>query len=113
MKCIHANCQAEGELRPTGECRVCNRLQIRYPVIHLNGTSARSLLRQYTEARNALRSALDAVSNAAPNARDYYLLGDAAFPAANKEHVERLRKLETMLHEMEALSVYADEYTHR
>lgn len=60
-----------------------------FPTVHLNGTSGDDLFRQVCEAGSALRRALAAMSEAAPNARDYYPQGDLAFRAAVREHDER------------------------
>jgi hypothetical protein len=81
------------------------------PVIHLNGSSREHLLdvnvkahvlltaalEANNKAREALRAAANALSQASPNLRDYYPLGDAAGIAALQEHAERasiLRKVE-------------------
>ena len=42
------------------------------PTIHLNGTSKDVLAKQYNDAVVLLRGALQAMEDAAPNARDYY-----------------------------------------
>lgn len=67
------------------------------PTIHLNGTSANALLDQYTTAGDAVRLALEALGNAAPNGRDYYPQGPAAFEQARKEHDARTAKLREVL----------------
>jgi len=56
------------------------------PTIHLDGTSAVALYEQAVAACRALRAALDAVSEAAPNARDYYVIDSRAFRKATQEH---------------------------
>ena len=43
------------------------------PTIHLNGTSHDELLRQILDAKEAIRKAVEALANAAPNMRDYYV----------------------------------------
>lgn len=70
------------------------------PSIHLNGTGAEALLRQLEEAGSALRTALNAVADAAPNARDYYVQGDGAFEKAKKEHAARIDSLRHVLNEI-------------
>lgn len=42
------------------------------PIVHLNGTSASSLIDARIKAYEALHEALDAFSEVAPNGRDYY-----------------------------------------
>lgn len=55
------------------------------PTIHLNGTSAETLLFEATQARDALSRALDAMWGAAPNARDYYPQGVESAARAIRE----------------------------
>jgi hypothetical protein len=73
------------------------------PTIHLNGTSKDALTKQYNDAVKVLRGALQAVEDAAPNARDYYPQGDGAALQAIREHGERLKKLRSVLEEMTEL----------
>lgn len=73
------------------------------PMIHLNGTSKDVLAKQYNDAATVLRGALQAVDDAAPNARDYYPMGDAATLQAVREHAERLKKIRSVLEEMTEL----------
>jgi hypothetical protein len=63
------------------------------PLVHLNGTSRDSLKYCYRDASNALRTAIDALGECAPNARDYYPLGDSAYSTATNEHAARMRAL--------------------
>lgn len=63
------------------------------PTIHLNGSSAESLLDQIETASDRLTVAMDALCAMAPNARDYYPQGDAAYSAAKREHDRRVEKL--------------------
>lgn len=56
------------------------------PTIHWNGTSADQLLSELVNASDALFQAVAALSSAAPNARDYYPQGAAAFEQARREH---------------------------
>lgn len=61
------------------------------PMIHLNGTPRERLADQLLEAGNALIAAIDALSQAGPNARDYYPIGPSAIKIAIREHEDRLR----------------------
>lgn len=63
------------------------------PVIHLNGSARQNLVDDYCAAAGALRLAIEAAENAAPNARDYYPLGPEAFRAAVADHGWRIRGL--------------------
>lgn len=74
------------------------------PTIHLNGTSRESLTEAYVEAGSALRDALQALTAAEPNARDYYPQGHGAFEQACLEHLARLRRVREVLDEVEALA---------
>jgi hypothetical protein len=56
------------------------------PMVHLNGTSGEELIRQMRACVEALGGALNALYTAAPNARDYYPLGDCAFATARAQH---------------------------
>lgn len=74
-----------------------------HPTVHLNGTSATSLLEQYTAARDALAVAHQAINQAAPHRRDYYPQGPAALFKATAEHVDRMRCLESLKKEYDEL----------
>ena len=63
------------------------------PTIHLNGTDIKHLLEEINEASDALRVAVEKLSVAGPNGRDYYPQGPAALAQAQKEHFERVRRL--------------------
>jgi hypothetical protein len=45
------------------------------PTIHLNGTSADSLLRDDEAAHDAVTQAISALAQVAPHGRDYYVQG--------------------------------------
>ena len=76
------------------------------PCVHLNGTSADELLSVRGEARAALRAALDALRQCAPNGRDYYLQ-PGTLAQAEAQHRQRVQALERvqdeLLAEMEAI----------
>jgi len=74
------------------------------PTIHMNGTGREALLDQVTDAASALYKALDALSEAAPNGRDYYPQGPAAFEQARTEHQSRADRLRSVLSELQALA---------
>ena len=75
------------------------------PLVHMNGTSRDTLASVNTHARLCLREALEALGDAQPNARDYYLLGDAAWARAQSEHAARMTALRNVLAEMNALAL--------
>ncbi len=69
---------------------------MQFPTVHLNGTSADSLLSDFRSVLDTLSDAIDAVRHCGPNGRDYYVAGDEAFTAARAEHSARLETLVTM-----------------
>lgn len=73
------------------------------PTIHTNGTSAEALEAQLENAGHALRAALDALGEAAPNGRDYYPQGPDAIRVAVAEHAARVAALRDVLADIEAL----------
>lgn len=80
----------------------CTTLALSFPTVHLNGTSGDVLLRQFKDARLALRQAVDALQCAAPNARDYYVQ-PGGVSAAQREHEARIAKLREVEEEVYAL----------
>lgn len=76
---------------------------MKFPTIHLNGTSADSLLEGWEEAYLAINEAVRKLAEAAPNGRDYYVQEPGALPVAQEEHFARMRKLQEVAKELEAL----------
>jgi hypothetical protein len=74
------------------------------PTIHLNGTAGEVLLDQYTSAARAVQQAIDAVCDAGPNARDYYVQGTDAALAAQREHEARVVLLKRVRDELAAIA---------
>ncbi len=56
------------------------------PCVHSNGTGERGLIEQSRNVYNNLRQALSSMREARPNGRDYYPLGDWAYPKARDAH---------------------------
>jgi hypothetical protein len=73
------------------------------PIVHLNGTGGDALVETNTLAARRLNEALEALCEAAPNARDYYLHGGDAFAAAQKQHEERVSKLRGVLADLRTI----------
>ncbi len=63
------------------------------PTIHLNGTGADTLLREYSYAHTAIEAALDALAAATCNPRDFYPQEHGAWERANAERWEAMRRL--------------------
>lgn len=60
---------------------------MRFPTIHLNGTSGGDLLEANLRTLHKIREAQRAVDTAAPNARDFYVQDEAsAFAEAAEAH---------------------------
>jgi len=79
---------------------------MKLPTLHLNGTSRERLADDYGTARTALRNALAAIEDAAPNARDYYPQGNGAFTQAQAEHASRVARLASVLSELGELQLH-------
>lgn len=79
------------------------------PTIHLNGTSAETLAEGYETAASALRKALECLQDVAPNGRDYYSQGDAAFARARGEHEARLVALRSVMSDLLSLHEHAQD----
>jgi len=73
------------------------------PTVHMNGTAGEDLLDQYAGAVEAMREALDAVCEAGPNARDYYVQGPDAALAAQREHEVRVASLKRVRNDLAAI----------
>lgn len=73
------------------------------PTVHLNGTSRDELVAQFERASNALALALQALMDAAPNARDYYVQNGDAFTKARTEHYARVERVQQVKDEIEQL----------
>lgn len=73
---------------------------MRVPTIHLNGTSQERLLEVHENAGRALGAAIDALSDAAPNGRDFYPQGEQALSEAMREHRARMEKLNEVRSEL-------------
>jgi queuine/archaeosine tRNA-ribosyltransferase len=70
------------------------------PTIHLNGTSAASLIDAIMTARTALIAAMRAMEDVCPNGRDYYVQGRDATQEALRQHANRMHSLEAVNREL-------------
>lgn len=77
------------------------------PTIHLNGTSGNDLLDQYQDAITALNNAREYVSKTCPHGRDYYVQSPDGTQKARSEHCDRLKKIESVIEELEELALHA------
>ena len=60
---------------------------------------------------SALHYALMVMGDAAPNARDFYVQGDHAYPTAAREHADRVARVAAVLAEFEAIAEDTDSQT--
>lgn len=82
---------------------------MKLPTVHLNGSSPKRLFEAYAEAAGAIRRAMEAVSAAAPNGRDYYPQGPAAIGEAVQEHTTRVLALECVMRDMQMLAEHVQD----
>jgi hypothetical protein len=75
------------------------------PLLHLNGTSGQALLHLNRAAAAAIRQAIDALTEASPNARDYYVIDAASFPQARAEHRARVLLLHQILADLDTIGM--------
>jgi hypothetical protein len=73
------------------------------PTVHLNGTAGEVLRDQFATALEATRKAIDAICDAGPNARDYYVQGHDAALVAKREHEGRLTALKSVRDDLAAI----------
>lgn len=74
------------------------------PLIHSNGSGGQRLCDQLRNALVAIEAAVAKLGEAAPHARDYYPLGDAAFLRASWQHRARMDRLRAVYDEVELLA---------
>ncbi len=78
------------------------------PTIHSNGTSRIRLVNALEEVSNKLNDAYESMREAAPNGRDYYPQGPEALQQATREHLDRMRRLDEIKAEVDALAYAID-----
>lgn len=83
------------------------------PTIHLNGTGADSLKKEYRSARRAIGAAIDALAAATCNARDFYPQEPGAWQRARAERQEAFRLLQLVSDYAEIWEAHAAEHDRR
>jgi hypothetical protein len=78
------------------------------PIVHLNGTSKDELIAQRRDAGATLRHALEALSEMAPNARDYYPT-PGLFEKARAQSDRRIAAVRAVYKEIEEETIALDE----
>ena len=80
------------------------------PTIHLNGTGADSLQREYCAVRKAIAAAADALAAATCNSRDFYPQEPGAWQQARAERDEAFRLLHLVRNYAERWELHAAEH---
>jgi len=80
------------------------------PTIHLNGTGADSLEREYRKVRLALMDAHGALQSATCNARDFYPQDPGAWERARAERQEAYRLLQLVTDYAERWEMHAADH---
>lgn len=75
------------------------------PTIHLNGTRQQALLDGVVDAQTAVRLAVEKLTAASPNARDYYPQGPQAFPEADAWFRKRIAALAVIGDDLQELAI--------
>jgi hypothetical protein len=74
------------------------------PTVHLNGSGRKNLETGYETVSRVLRKVLDALQDAAPHGRDYYVQGGFdPFAVAQEQHRARLQRIQDVLQEIETI----------
>lgn len=73
------------------------------PAIHLNGTSRDGLKSQLEDIITNLTKTLESMQAGRPHGRDYYVKDDEALTRAQKQHEDRMRRVESVLAEYTAI----------
>ena len=67
------------------------------------------LIEQLCEASSKLKAGLQALSEASPNGRDYYVQAGGAFEEARTQAIERYAKVLGVIRELEAITLAVDD----
>lgn len=78
------------------------------PLIHLNGSGVENLSNLNRKAAGAIETAIRALTDASPHARDFYPLGDDAYRKARAEHEARLDALQAIFDELITIAEHAE-----
>lgn len=78
------------------------------PLIHPNGTRKVTLITDLELVYAALNEVRKKMKEAAPNGRDYYPLGADAINRATDQHLDRMRRIDAVQDEIQALITAID-----
>ena len=79
------------------------------PMVHMNGTDKKGLIRGYLDAHEAVQNAISVLQANSPNGRDYYPQGYPVFRQAINEHKARIKKLQDVADELYSLAEHVHE----
>lgn len=79
---------------------------ITLPTVHLNGSSARDLAGQQRAVMRAAAALREALAQASPNARDFYVQSPDAYPRAAEEHRAVLAQVAAIEARAEAIAMH-------
>ncbi len=82
------------------------------PTIHMNGTSAESLLKDLMTAYHATAQLQSAMRDVTPNARDYYTQGDEAATKARNDHATRQKMISDIRTDLETIIIGIQDQQH-
>lgn len=85
-------------------------VELTFPSIHTNGTSAAELAENYGAAMTKVREAMEALFKCAPHGRDYYPLPQGALEDAKREAQNRLTRLQSILDELLPLAMHCSDH---
>lgn len=74
------------------------------PAVHMNGSSAETMVEDLCEAYKAIGDAIDKLKQCCPNARDFYVQELGTFEKAKDQHMDRMRALTNVQNELSALA---------
>jgi len=80
------------------------------PTIHINGSSAESLTKDYSHARRAVQEASIALMSVDFNARDYYVQGPSAWTEAVKQRHDIYEHLSAAFDAMQEHELYCSQF---
>ena len=79
------------------------------PTIHLNGTGAETIEREYRAVRHAARQAIETLEQATCNQRDYYTQEPFAWQQAREERRQAFIRLTKVMNWAEEIEAHAAE----
>lgn len=73
------------------------------PCVHLNGSGKDNLMEDLDRAYSAVGLAYEALRKVDVNARDYYPYGQEAYQRARREHLDRQKRIDSVIKEIGAI----------